>query len=235
VGCLARRRQVAVHVVSRVCGGRQKAETRHYEQVFSSVALSEFPGAEYVAGWWAQWVVAYATRCDRDRAEDLAEELGELSPHDRVTGRFPRRWLHECVASPLHAIPGRGTPVVPDVSVQGECGCRRARRFGAAALSVLRPPWPSSQRFWPRPWSRDAPSLSYFAWHLGVSNTCPFSTMYRAVLSLQVAADGNPSPLRPRGTIDVPFTYSLPCFPSVLLAHCNSIAEPWTSIPPGIR
>jgi hypothetical protein len=147
VGCPARRGQVAVHVVSRVCGGRQKAETRRYEQVFSSVALSEYPGAEYVAGWWAQWVVASTRLGATVTAEDLAEELGELSPHDRVTGRLPRRWLHECVASPLHAIPGHGAPVVPDVSVHGECGCRRARRFGAAALSVLRPPWPSSQRF----------------------------------------------------------------------------------------
>jgi hypothetical protein len=42
-------------------------------------------------------------------AEDLAEELGALSPHDRVTCRFHRRWLHECVASPIHAIPVFGT------------------------------------------------------------------------------------------------------------------------------
>jgi hypothetical protein len=41
-------------------------------------------------------------------AEDMAEELGVLSPHDRVTCRFHRRWLHECVASPLHAIPVTG-------------------------------------------------------------------------------------------------------------------------------
>jgi hypothetical protein len=41
-------------------------------------------------------------------AEDLAEELGALSPHDRVTCRFHRRWLHDCVASPLHAVPVTG-------------------------------------------------------------------------------------------------------------------------------
>ena len=38
-------------------------------------------------------------------AEDLAEELG-LDPHARVTCGLHRRWLHECVASPDHVIPG---------------------------------------------------------------------------------------------------------------------------------
>lgn len=36
--------------------------------------------------------------------EDAAEELGGLSPHARTTCPVHRRWVHECVASPAHAI-----------------------------------------------------------------------------------------------------------------------------------
>ncbi|MFD8495691.1 hypothetical protein [Amycolatopsis sp. NPDC059657] len=36
--------------------------------------------------------------------EDDAEELQELSPHERVTCRLHRRWAHQCIASPSHVI-----------------------------------------------------------------------------------------------------------------------------------
>lgn len=36
--------------------------------------------------------------------EDAGEERGDLSPHDRVTCPVHRRWVHECVSSPAHAI-----------------------------------------------------------------------------------------------------------------------------------
>lgn len=36
--------------------------------------------------------------------EDDAELLRELSPLDRITCTVHRRWVHECVASPLHVI-----------------------------------------------------------------------------------------------------------------------------------
>lgn len=36
--------------------------------------------------------------------EDAAEELGDLSPHDRISCPVHRRWVHECVSSPAHAI-----------------------------------------------------------------------------------------------------------------------------------
>ncbi|UOZ04180.1 hypothetical protein [Amycolatopsis sp. WQ 127309] len=35
--------------------------------------------------------------------EDRAEDTGGLDPTDRVTCRTHRRWLHECVSSPVHA------------------------------------------------------------------------------------------------------------------------------------
>jgi len=54
-------------------------------------------------------------------AEDLAEEAEELSPHERVTCRLHRRWIHQCVSSPQHAI-----------AVTGHRWCRRCE----AALNV---------------------------------------------------------------------------------------------------
>ncbi len=36
------------------------------------------------------------------RAEDRDEDDGRLDPMDRVTCRTHRRWLHDCVASPVH-------------------------------------------------------------------------------------------------------------------------------------
>ena len=50
----------------------------------------------------------YADMADRFLAaalanEDAAEERG-LSPLDRQTCRIHRRWIHECIASPVHVI-----------------------------------------------------------------------------------------------------------------------------------
>jgi len=58
------------------------------------------------------WTDAYTDLADRRLAaslarEDLAEERG-LSPHERITCRLHRRWIHECIASPRHAIPVTG-------------------------------------------------------------------------------------------------------------------------------
>ena len=39
--------------------------------------------------------------------EDLAEDRG-LSPHDRITCRLHRKWVHHCISSPLHVIPLTG-------------------------------------------------------------------------------------------------------------------------------
>lgn len=36
--------------------------------------------------------------------EDSAEELADLSPHDRITCPVHRRWVHQCGSSPEHAI-----------------------------------------------------------------------------------------------------------------------------------
>jgi len=41
------------------------------------------------------------------RAEDAAERTG-ASPFERKTCRLHRRWLHDCIASPLHVIPVAG-------------------------------------------------------------------------------------------------------------------------------
>lgn len=36
--------------------------------------------------------------------EDGAEERDGLSPHDRITCPVHRRWIHQCMSSPSHAI-----------------------------------------------------------------------------------------------------------------------------------
>jgi len=41
------------------------------------------------------------------RQEDLAELAG-MSPFERLTCRVHRRWLYECIASPLHVVPVAG-------------------------------------------------------------------------------------------------------------------------------
>jgi hypothetical protein len=40
--------------------------------------------------------------------EDRAEDAGGLDPTDRVTCRTHRRWLHDCVSSPVHSNPAIG-------------------------------------------------------------------------------------------------------------------------------
>ncbi|GHF90183.1 hypothetical protein GCM10017567_00090 [Amycolatopsis bullii] len=40
--------------------------------------------------------------------EDRTEDTGGLDPTDRVTCRIHRRWLHDCVASPVHSNPATG-------------------------------------------------------------------------------------------------------------------------------
>ncbi len=37
--------------------------------------------------------------------EDEAEDFGRLSPDDRLTCHVHGRWIHECVASPMHVNP----------------------------------------------------------------------------------------------------------------------------------
>jgi hypothetical protein len=41
----------------------------------------------------------------RLRAEDLEEDAGRLSPDDRLTCPVHRRWIHQCVSSPVHVQP----------------------------------------------------------------------------------------------------------------------------------
>jgi hypothetical protein len=84
-----------------------KAETRRYEQAFSSVASTSIPVRNTSLA--SRHSGSSRTRLGATMTtEHLAEELGALSPHDRVTCRFHQRSLHECVASPLHAIPVTG-------------------------------------------------------------------------------------------------------------------------------
>jgi hypothetical protein len=40
--------------------------------------------------------------------EDRDEELERLSPHERLSCPMHRRWVHQCVSSPSHAIPVTG-------------------------------------------------------------------------------------------------------------------------------
>ncbi|HKS46556.1 MAG TPA: hypothetical protein VJT49_15870 [Amycolatopsis sp.] len=72
--------------------------------------------------------------------EDAAEESGALSPHARCTCAFHRRWLHQCVASPAHAMPVTGhrwcrsCNVAAEVAIDELSGtvtltCPRCRRF----------------------------------------------------------------------------------------------------------
>ena len=37
--------------------------------------------------------------------EDYAEDTGELAPDDRLTCHVHGRWIHQCVASPVHVNP----------------------------------------------------------------------------------------------------------------------------------
>lgn len=59
-------------------------------------------------------------------AEDAAEEHDGLSPHERITCHTHRRWVHECISSPLHVI-----------IVTGHRWCRRCEREAAVAVDEL--------------------------------------------------------------------------------------------------
>ena len=41
----------------------------------------------------------------RLEAEDQDEEAGRLSPDNRLTCHVHQRWIHQCVASPVHVHP----------------------------------------------------------------------------------------------------------------------------------
>ena len=59
--------------------------------------------------------------------EDRYEELGRLSPHERLSCPVHRRWVHQCVSSPLHVIP-----------VTGHRWCRRCERAQLIAVDEVR-------------------------------------------------------------------------------------------------
>jgi hypothetical protein len=59
-------------------------------------------------------------------AEDLAEDQDGLSPHERLTCYAHRRWVHECIASPLHVI-----------VVTGHRWCRHCDREATVAVDEL--------------------------------------------------------------------------------------------------
>ncbi|QSE81124.1 hypothetical protein [Rhodococcus koreensis] len=44
----------------------------------------------------------HATLNDQLAREDAAEDAQRLSPDDRTTCPLHRRWIHQCVASPVH-------------------------------------------------------------------------------------------------------------------------------------
>jgi hypothetical protein len=58
-------------------------------------------------------------------AEDAAEHHG-LSPFERITCRTHRRWVHECVASPMHV-----------VVVSGHRWCRDCQATAMVAVDQL--------------------------------------------------------------------------------------------------
>jgi hypothetical protein len=59
--------------------------------------------------------------------EDRHEELGQLSPHERLSCPVHRRWVHQCVSSPLHVIP-----------VTGHRWCRRCECAQLIAVDEVR-------------------------------------------------------------------------------------------------
>lgn len=73
----------------------------------------------------------YADLCDRRLAdrltlEDATEENEELSVHERITCRFHRRWVHECISSPVHVI-----------ILTGHRWCRRCEAEASIAVDEL--------------------------------------------------------------------------------------------------
>jgi hypothetical protein len=81
-------------------------------------------------------------------AEDLAEDAGRLAPDDRLTCHVHGRWIHQCVASPVHVNQVtrhrwcRDCATELSVAVDEWAGtvamsCRRCGRGGSAATSRL--------------------------------------------------------------------------------------------------
>ena len=60
------------------------------------------------------------------RAEDDAEDDGELDPDDRLTCHVHRRWIYQCVSSPVHVHP-----------VTRHRWCRRCERGLAVLVDEL--------------------------------------------------------------------------------------------------
>jgi hypothetical protein len=72
----------------------------------------------------------YADLADRHLAATLAvedaAEAHDLSPLERITCYTHRRWVHECIASPLHII-----------VVTGHRWCRQSQTAATAAVDEL--------------------------------------------------------------------------------------------------
>lgn len=79
-------------------------------------------------------------------SEDAAEERGDLSPHDRITCPVHRRWVHQCMSSPAHAIRVTGhrwcracdtpmTVAVDELTGSVSVTCPRCRRSPSTAAN----------------------------------------------------------------------------------------------------
>lgn len=83
--------------------------------------------------------------------EDRAEVDQGLSPHERITCRWHRRWAHDCIASPQHVIAVTGhrwcdpcaaalTVAVDELTGRVELSCPRCHRtpHTRAAAQIIR-------------------------------------------------------------------------------------------------
>jgi hypothetical protein len=80
--------------------------------------------------------------------EDYAEDSGELAPDDRLTCHVHGRWIHQCVASPVHVNPVTRHRwcrdcdtelgvVVDELAGEVVMRCPRCGRGGSAATTRL--------------------------------------------------------------------------------------------------
>jgi hypothetical protein len=80
--------------------------------------------------------------------EDDAEDMGLLAPDDRLTCHVHGRWIHQCVASPLHVSPvtrhrwcrdcrAELAVAVDELAVAVSMSCPRCGRGGSAATTRL--------------------------------------------------------------------------------------------------
>lgn len=80
--------------------------------------------------------------------EDCAEDSGELAPDDRLTCHVHGRWIHQCVASPVHVNPVTRHRwcrdcdtelgvVVDELAGDVAMRCPRCGRGGSAATARL--------------------------------------------------------------------------------------------------